>query len=1265
MLKLLSPLVALPPLPPLQLFYAIVLSILSAYAAIAAPPVARWEFDSETSTPFELKGDVFRDQAGPRPPQFPDFPADNTALRFDGAGFLTIADPGTDSEFDFTGGDKITLEAWVRIDHARGGQQMYVVSKGRTAAPGVKRDNQNWALRTVSIDGTVRASFLFATPFQGQSPVGDSHWHRWISTGGFAPGSGWHHIAVAYQFGVPESIRGWIDGVPTSGVWDMGGPTMADPVVDNDSIWIGSSTGGNPGNSFRGWMDGVAIHRDILSDAVMAARFHRVGDPPKVGPQTEVMPELGEIAPGETLVTLSEELPANNRWLNEGESWPDEALRWTGEEFLLSRIPIRYDSTGMRASWKPPLLLRMAGDVEMPAGKYRLLLRVRALSRLWIDGKLVARTKANVRRTGQEAPVVPIPPPLVPDARLLPFPQQEEFVEYEIGNHIEGEALPAEKHSARTVRVVLELVVGSPNERMETGEVVVAIQPGGAGPLFVLRPAGSSPLMLTDDAIEPVIANNERRLCELEDTIRRTNAASQDEFWQRRHELARSGHAKQTAGTATAGTNVATHPIATHPIDDLLNAKIQRAMDESVKYDAATTGFFHGEVLPILQEQCFRCHGEKQRGGLRLNSRDAALSEGESGTPAVVPGDLDASELIARVRDGDMPPTDGGLTEQQIATLEQWVSEGALWPAPPLDPQQVTHAAIVDDAALLRRAYLDIVGVGPTAAEAMQFLDSDKADRRERLIDQLLSDDRYADHWISFWLDLLAENPTLLNASLNSTGPFRWFLYDALRDNQPVDRMVTDLVLMRGSPHDGGSAGFALAGENDSPMAAKAHILASAFLGVEMQCARCHDSPFHSTLQADLYSLAAMLNRKSLVPPKTSRVPDEFFTSLGRESLIKVTLKPGESVDAKWPFAEFTGVEDNADIDVLMRDPKDTRERLAALITAPQNKRFPQVVVNHLWTRLIGTGIVAHVNDWEGDSPSHPELLHLLADELVSHDYDLKHVLRLIMTSQLYQREAIGRNHAASAQQRFFVAPDPRRLTAEQIVDSLFHATGREIDSEELTFVHDGSDTSAHRLSLGMPRRAWMFAGLNNERDRPSLAMPRAQSVVDVLESFGWTGTRQQPIFVRETDPSVLQPGILAGGTLTMSLSRAAYDSSLADLAIEAKSPDELLDRLFLRFLSRYPQSQERGELASALAAGFEQRRLPPSEVETVILDPPLPQSTWTNHLLPQANQIQEQWQERVRRGPPPDPRLRPQWREVYEDVVWSLINHREFVWVP
>ncbi len=229
-------------------------------------------------------------------------------------------------------------------------------------------------------------------------------------------------------------------------------------------------------------------------------------------------------------------------------------------------------------------------------------------------------------------------------------------------------------------------------------------------------------------------------------------------------------------------------------------------------------------------------------------------------------------------------------------------------------------------------------------------------------------------------------------------------------------------------------------------------------------------------------------------------------------------------------------MEDGPQIDRLMTNPDDSRERLAALITSPENVRFPRVMVNHLWKRLIGAGIVEPVHDWEGRQASHPEMLDWLAAELITHQYDAKHVLRLIMNSELYQRQAIGRNLDASPDQRFFNAPEQRRLSAEQIVDSLFAACGAKMDVEELTFVHDGVHPMDKRLTLGKPSRAWMLASLNNERDRPSLSLPRAQPIADVLQAFGWTGSRQKPIPERDLSPNVLQPGILANGTLTMSL---------------------------------------------------------------------------------------------------------------------------------
>jgi hypothetical protein len=313
----------------------------------------------------------------------------------------------------------------------------------------------------------------------------------------------------------------------------------------------------------------------------------------------------------------------------------------------------------------------------------------------------------------------------------------------------------------------------------------------------------------------------------------------------------------------------------------------------------------------------------------------------------------------------------------------------------------------------------------------------------------------------------------------------------------------------------------------------------------------------------------------------------------------------------------------------------------------------------------MGAGIIEPPHDWEGRQPSHPELFQWLAQEFVRHDYSVKHVAQLILTSQAYARAAVGNNRASAADVRFFNAPDLRRMTAEQIVDSYFAAAGQAIDVEDLTLDPDGRRPASNRQSLGRARRAWMFVSLSNERDRPSLTLPRAAAVCDVLETFGWSAARQAPVHDRDTDPNVLQPGVIANSTLTVWLTRASQGSELADLAVKAASPAQLIDSVYLRFLCRLPKPQERDVFLKALSEGFDSRLAPPAEIEDPPAAPRLPQVTWSNHLRSEANTIQQEWERRARLGPPPDARLRPAWREVYEDMIWSIVNLREFVWMP
>ncbi len=1246
----------------------------------------RWDFSPEeaSSVPgFIAQGTVERDQAGPRPPAFPDFDDDNTAVRFDGnGGYLVVPDAGPDSRFDFGLGDALTLEAWVKLDKFQEGVPMYIVGKGRTHATGFPRDNQNWAMRLTVRDGRAYLGFLFATLQTDSAITGQDHWHRWTAERGFEARSGWHHLAVAYRFGEPTSIRGWLDGQVVSGKWDMGGATVAAPVVDDDAVWIGSSQGGAAGSSFGGWLDAVAIHRKVLDDKTLASRFHRDEAAAAIAKRPETMPDLGDLPAGRVLWTLSEGLPTHERWLQADESWPVESLRWTTDAFLLPRIPLRYDAWGIRDAWKAPVLLRGAADVMLPEGDLRFLVRARGLGRLWVDGLLVARTEAHGKQppNGEEE-MTPHAEPPFPGARRAGYRQQEVF----------GSLAPAENGAQGTGRhrVVWELVLGGKNLRTESGELCVGWQRPGDLPFWLLSADQPGPsavdneggskkensgniFPITDAVLGPWLAEIEGELQLLDRQQRRSAAAAHDEFWGQRHRLAREWaerHPGPAIPEAPSG--------AIHPIDRWVEAKIERAWVDSRAVDPAASRYFQEKIEPILQEHCQRCHGEKAQGGLQLHRLDSALRGGDSGTPGIVPGRPEASELMLRVRSEDeavrMPPTGPALAPGQIALLEAWIAGGAVWPGEQVRAEEVQLAELCRDEEFLRRVFLDTVGVPPSLDEYTQFraevaeavTASQQAAVRTRWIDRLLEDPRWADHWMGFWQDLLAENPTLLNASLNSTGPFRWFLHEALQDNKPLDRLVSELLMLRGGAHEGGSAGFGLAGENDSPMAAKGIILASAFLGVEMQCARCHDSPYHRTTQRDLYSLAAMMGRKPLTVPATSRVLAAFFEKQARQSLIQVTLNVDEPVVPQWPFAEETGLEDDAELDGLLLDPKDSRERLAALVTSPKNQRFAQVMINRWWKELMGVGLVEPTHDWEGRQASHPEILEWLSRQLLLEGYDGKAILRSMMTSRLYQQVASERNLNAAPEKRFFAAPERRRMSAEQVVDSLHLVTGYPIDTEELTFVHDGRRALSNRQTLGKPSRAWMFASLNNERDRPSLALPRAQTVVDVLEAFGWSGSRQKAVTAREAEANVLQPGALANSSLTMALTRVRAGSELSRMARHARSPEELAEQLVMRILTRRPTVAERQLFSQALGENFEQRLVHEVDRDSPSIEPELPLVTWFNHLRPEANSIQIEQERRVRLGPAPDPLFQPAWREVYEDIVWSLVNDSSFVWIP
>ncbi|MCA9055064.1 MAG: DUF1553 domain-containing protein, partial [Planctomycetaceae bacterium] len=499
----------------------------------------------------------------------------------------------------------------------------------------------------------------------------------------------------------------------------------------------------------------------------------------------------------------------------------------------------------------------------------------------------------------------------------------------------------------------------------------------------------------------------------------------------------------------------------------------------------------------------------------------------------------------------------------------------------------------------------------------------------------------------------------------------RWSTYQSYLDNKPIDRFVTELVLMEGSQHQGGPAGFSIASQNDVPMAAKAHVLGTAFLGVEMKCARCHDAPNHDLSQQDLFSLAAMLKRGPQGIPGSSSIP-ATPEQLARMQ-VKVSLKPGEQVKPDWPFVEMLSQESSVESpehstlsgvpEVLIRNPDDSRERLAAQITSPHNNRFAKVIVNRLWQRYLGRGLIEPVDDWEDAECEHPELLDWLARELVTHGYDLKHVARLIFHSEAYQRTSLGPD-APDRADRLVVGPVRRHLTGEQIADSVYLAAGKDFGSEELTMDRDGRQALQNFLQMRYPRRAWQFVAVANERDRISLNLPVAQSVVDLMSSFGWRMQRQDPLTVREEALTPLQPLALAHGTASNRAVDLSDRSALTQLALTEQPVDQLVEQLFLKLLTRPPTSDEREAFVALLAPGYDERivagpeAVPPRRLHRSGV-------TWTNHFDPKSDNELAARQREVLQGDPPSARLDSDWRERAEDAVWTLTNVPEFLFVP
>ena len=1172
----------------------------------AAPPIARWSFD-ELPKAHVVGAAGLAD--GPRRPRHPDFSENNSALDLPLGSYLRITDD--DNRFDFAHGDPITIEAWINPTSLD--ENAYILGKGRSRREGVKSKNQNWALRLRKRNEHACLNFLFHSVSTDDS---SGTWHRWTSHRGFAVGSGWHHVAIQFRFGDSDSLIGWIDGKRMPGQWDMGGATSAAPVVDDDDLWIGSAMEADPSNSFVGMIDEIAIYRNELPKSFLSQRY-------RFAPRKIVVPQLPHDA------VLFEFFGPHGAF----DQFPETEtprITWMQPAMGIVQIPNCYDATGVRDDWTRPGYRTMLGrawtEIELTPGDYQFLIRSRGLSRLVVDEKEIGSTKPQQHRQGAHHVVDPLPTVPFPEMRPHFMNDQEVLIDF----HSDGG-----KHIVR-----FDFNIGSTRFCMRVGETCVAI--AKRGQMFhLVSPRNSYPL--TDEGWDTFVAKQSDLMTDFDAVRRRTAVEKQSDYWHRRHDHAREH-------------------LMVNDHRQSLDAQIQQriqAHNDSIDIEAESSSHdvhFLNHVLPIFEAKCISCHGSKQAGGLKILDADNLKRGGDSGSPAVTPGQTMRSQLLERVTSGDeslrMPLDDHPLSRNEIDHLRKWIMSGGHVPAAPNQPVEMSEP--VDDYTFLRRVFVDTVGVIPTLQEIERYFNDVTETRRANVIDRLLNDPRWADNWVGYWQDVLAENPNLLKPTLNNTGPFRYWIHDSLADNKSLDRFATELILMRGSPWYGGAAGFGIASQNDAPMAAKAHIIGNAFLGVELKCARCHDAPYHNWKQSDLFAVAAMLERSTVSLPETSTVPIDFFQQTSRKSLITASLAANSTIAPTWPFAEFNGAVN----DRLLHEPEDSRERLAMHVTS--SRRFSEVMANRLWKRLIGSGIVEPIHDWHHQEPSDPALLSLLADELIRVGYDQKRFIRWILNSEIYQRTAIE-----PSSYRFFAGPTRRRMTAEQIVDSALIAVGQPMRTEILSLDLEGTFKPDWFFNFGRPKRSWEFTTLANERDRPSLALPRAQAITDVLQAFGWRNSRPEPLSERQDTPNLIQPGSLANGTLGTWLTRLSDQSQITQMMRSETSVENLIERLFLRMLTRPPTTKEKEEFFAILSDGYASRVLAPPAIPIVIEKRRFRYVSWSNHLNTEANKIKTEMEIEARRGDPPTRLLSTSWRERAEDAIWALLNSPEMVIVP
>lgn len=529
---------------------------------------------------------------------------------------------------------------------------------------------------------------------------------------------------------------------------------------------------------------------------------------------------------------------------------------------------------------------------------------------------------------------------------------------------------------------------------------------------------------------------------------------------------------------------------------------------------------------------------------------------------------------------------------------------------------------LASDEVFLRRVYLDVAGRIPTLKEVERFLESDDPQRRQKLIDRLLSSPDYVSNLYNLWADTLrlVDRP---QANVIAT-PFLAYVKDSIRTNKPYDQWVYEMLTADGKVWNNPAVGYQLR-DQGMPLAYIDNTV-RVFLGTQVGCAQCHDHPFDEWTQRQFYQLAAFtagtrmrirrgdpgfdeqnpanaLIQQARERSAKGRVPGQFQRIARANTYVVSEQKRPLRLphDYAYSDAKPKQVVEPAvlwgDIPTSAADSS-RREQFAAWLTSAENPQFSKTIVNRLWKRLMGVGLVEPVDDFRYDNePVNEPLMEFLCEEMIRQDFNIKEFLRMVLYSQTYQRAASDYD-ITSGELYHFPGPTVRRMTAEQVWDSILtlavdnpwpfqRPTAKEmapvidIDfaSADYQRVKQLSERFAETYFLPKYKRslkehAYQGNVLCRASELPSPAPP-----VHFLRQFG-QGDRET-INGAQQDATVPQILAMFNGPIThVMLERG---SATVDNVLAIEKTRDRIDAIFLSVLTRLPEEGDRRAAASEL----------------------------------------------------------------------------------